>query len=354
MSYGRYNYVAQPEDKVQWLIPKVGPYDDFAIAWGYKPIPGANSSDAERTELDKWAAKQMDQPWLRFGGEDGPAAVDPTVKTENIGADSIQATVLGLKNIDRVADLLIAATTRLGEDDTLLKETYQSILSHRANWFRAVATLIGGVEETRSLGGRGDETFHRIPKEKQKEAVRFLLEHAFTTPRKLLQPAIVNRFKYFGVADEVANQQKGLLESLLGGRRFHQMMDAEVIAPERTYTAMEFLTDVQDGVWSELKHSQPQIDVCRRRLHRAYLDHLKNELNPKETSGVRGIPGGDESLRVLLAGTRETDFRAVARAALKELGDRLKAAIPEAADTMTRIHLQDCLREVELILNPKG
>jgi hypothetical protein len=128
MSYGRFNYVAQPEDKVKQLIPKAGPYDVFAIDWGYRPVAGAASAEAETTELDKRAARQMDEPWLRFGGEDGPATVDPTVKTENIGSDSIEATALGLKNLDRVTDLLVPATTRLGEDDALLKETYQTIL----------------------------------------------------------------------------------------------------------------------------------------------------------------------------------------------------------------------------------
>jgi hypothetical protein len=354
MSYGRFNYVAQPEDKVQWLIPRVGPYDDFAISWGYKPIPGANSADAERPELDKWAARQMDEPWLRFGGEDGPASVDPTVKTENIGADPFEATALGLKNLDRVADLLVSATTRLGEDDTVLKETYQSVMTHRANWFRSVAMMVGGVVETRSLGGRGGDSFSRVPKEKQQEAVRFLLEHAFTTPKKLLQPGIVNRFKYFGVADEVMDQQKALLTNLLSGRRFHQMMDAEVTNSQQVYTAMEFLTDVQDGVWGELKTSQPVIDVCRRHLQRAYLDHLKSELNPKDASAARPFLPGDETSRIFGATTRETDFRAVARAALQDLAARLESAIPQARDPMTRVHLQDCRREVELILNPKN
>jgi len=40
MSYGRYNYVAQPEDKVKHLIPVLGPYDFFAIDWGYRPLAG--------------------------------------------------------------------------------------------------------------------------------------------------------------------------------------------------------------------------------------------------------------------------------------------------------------------------
>ena len=60
------------------------------------------------------------------------------------------------------------------------------MLTHRGNWFGAVASLVGGVVETRSLAGRGAESFTRVPKEKQQEAVRFLIDHAFVTPRKLL------------------------------------------------------------------------------------------------------------------------------------------------------------------------
>jgi Met-zincin/Domain of unknown function (DUF5117)/Domain of unknown function (DUF5118) len=372
MSYGRFNYVAQPEDKVTSLIPKIGPYDYFAIEWGYKPIAGASTPEAERPTLDKWAARQMEEPWLRFGGEDGPALVDPTVKTENIGSDSLEATALGLKNLDRVIDMLLPATTRLGEDDTVLKDTYQSIMSHRANWFRAVELLVGGVTETRSLGHGSTETFRRVPKDKQKEAVRFLLDKAFTTPHKLLQPPLVSRFKYFGVANDVMSQQKSLLESLLSGRRFHQMMDAEVVSPRDTYTAMEFLGDVQNGLWKELDETTPKIDVCRRQLQRAYLDYLNKELNSKDEGSVPSFPRRGDMSAIFSADSRDTDFRAVARANLEELQSRLKAAIaknsehsavasrvkpgfvPLPVDAMTKVHLQECQREIERILNPKN
>src|SRR5947209_19916653 len=94
MAYGRFNYVAQPEDHVTTLLPRIGPYDVFAIEWGYKPIAHAAGPQDERGTLDKWAARQMDEPWLRFGGEDGPALADPTVKTENISSDALEATAL--------------------------------------------------------------------------------------------------------------------------------------------------------------------------------------------------------------------------------------------------------------------
>jgi hypothetical protein len=184
--------------------------------------------------------------------------------------------------------------------------------------------------------------------------VQFLVEHGFCPPPKLLQPAIVNRFKYFGVADEVMNQQRALLESLLSGRRFNQLMDEEVLG-DQAYSALDFLTDVQNGIWSELKAKPPQIDVCRRHLQRAYLDYLKKELSAKEAEAARPAgPRNSEATRVFSATTRDTDFRAVARAALGGLADRLDTAVGQARDPMTKVHLQDCRREVDLILNPKS
>src|SRR3954463_13383755 len=108
MSYGRFNYVAQPEDGVKHLVPVLAPYDLFAIEWGYKMIPGAKKPEDERVKLDEMAARQINEPWLRFGGEDGPAGVDPTVLTENIGNDPVMATALALKNIDRCLDFLVS------------------------------------------------------------------------------------------------------------------------------------------------------------------------------------------------------------------------------------------------------
>ena len=122
------------------------------------------------------------------------------------------------------------------------------------------AQNVGGVVEHRTLGGRGTESFSRVPKEKQKEAVKFLLEHAFVTPTKLLNPAIVNRFKYNGVASDVQGQQTALLRSLLGGGRMRRLGDAEVLLGDKAYSATELVNDVQDGVWAELQGEAIRID----------------------------------------------------------------------------------------------
>ena len=82
MDYSRFNYVAQPEDEidVEDLVPRIGPYDIWATAWGYTPIPGAKTSDDEKPTLDQWAREQDKTPWLRFStagrGRFGPGETD--------------------------------------------------------------------------------------------------------------------------------------------------------------------------------------------------------------------------------------------------------------------------------------
>jgi len=351
MAYGRFNYVAQPEDGVKDLIPVIGPYDDFAVAWGYTPIK-AKIPDEERPTLDKWAARQMDEPWLRFGGEDGPSTVDPTVKRENIGDDPIEATALGLKNLARVTDMLLSATTELGEDFSLMQDTYKAMLKHRVNWLASVAMTIGGVVEYRTLGGRGSETFVRVPKAKQKEAVLFLNEHAFATPRNLLDPAIINRIKYVGVADDITGHQKALMSSLLSARRFKLLQDQEVLSPDDAYSPLEFFRDLQTGLWAELKQKEPKVDALRRQLQRAYLDHIKDELNPKESTTPRiTFPSSDDA--PVFGSSGSTDFAAVARAGLAELRTDVASAVSRANDPLTRVHLQECLRQIEELLAAK-
>jgi hypothetical protein len=352
MAYGRFNYVAQPEDGVKHLIPVVAPYDVFAIEWGYKAILGAKTPEAERVTLDKWAARQIEEPWVRFGGEDGPATVDPTVKTENIGDDSMEATALGLRNLDRVLDHIVAGTTTQGEDFSLLQDAYKAIVTHRRNWFNAVALNVGGVVESRTLGGRGTESFSRVPKAKQKDAVKFLLTNAFTTPTKLLNPAIVNRFKYAGVGEDVMNQQRALLESLMSQARIRRLMDSELLMPDNAYTPLELVGDIEDGLFNELKTETPKVDVCRRAIQRAFIDVLKRELQPKEETAKAPVfpitPDGEDPP------ARNTDLRAVARATLTDLAARIDAAMPRTRDAISQAHLADCRREVETALRGKN
>ncbi|MBL8149539.1 MAG: zinc-dependent metalloprotease, partial [Blastocatellia bacterium] len=349
MSYGRMNYVAQPEDGVKKLFPKMGPYDLFAIEWGYKPL-GAKSAEDEKPILDKMASRQIDEPWLRFGGEDGPSLVDPMIKTENLGSDPIESTALGLKNMDRVADLLVPAATQPGEDYELLESTYNAMLRIRQGWLGSVVKLVGGVVEERHNGKRGGEQFTRIPKEKQAQAVQFLLEHAFATPKKMVQPAIINRIKYFAVADQIMNQQRNILESLVSGTRLKLLEDAEVVDAKNSYTTMDLISDLQKGLWKELDESSPSVDIYRRNLQRMYIGHIKELMKRMEAPATPRTGETSEFLQIATYQIRPSDFRAVARMSLQRLAKKIEAAMVKTKDQMTVAHLQDCRKEIDSIL----
>ncbi len=352
MAYGRFNYVAQPEDGVTALVPIIAPYDKFAVEWGYKQLPGVSRPEDEKKFLDEIAARQLTEPFLRFGGEDGPAMVDPTVKTENIGDDPIEATRLGYKNLERVINgWLVSATTKPGEDFSVLQETFTSIWNLRRLWFGSVIRMVGGVVENRTLAGRGAEQFTRVPKSRQREAVKFLNEQVFTPPTSLIKPELLNLFQYFGAADIIINQQKQALETLLTPMRFKLLTDAEALDAKNAYTQREFMNDVQAGIFSEFSRPGAAVDVYRRALQRNYIGHLKSQLARPAMAGAVPAPAGVTA--IASATWDQTDFRATARTMLEQLNQRLATAAAATRDAATLSHIRDCRKEIEMILDPK-
>ena len=96
------------------LIPIIGPYDKFAVEWGYREFKGARTYDDEKKELDTIVSRQLKDPALRFG--DPNPTEDPSQQTEDLGSDALTATSLGLKNIDRVAGFLVKARGQEGRE----------------------------------------------------------------------------------------------------------------------------------------------------------------------------------------------------------------------------------------------
>ena len=115
MDYARFNYVAQPEDKGVALMPNVGVYDKYAIAWGYRPIPGTTAEE-EKEVLNSWITKHSGDPMYRFGHQQAGDVVDPSSQTEDLGDDAILASSYGIKNLERIVPNLIQWTTKDGED----------------------------------------------------------------------------------------------------------------------------------------------------------------------------------------------------------------------------------------------
>ena len=336
MDYSRFNYVAQPEDKiaVEDLIPKIGPYDTWATMWGYKPIPGAKSSEEEKKTLDEWAREQDKTPHLRFSTAKSRGS-DPGENTEAVGdIDAVRATELGLKNLKRVAGMLLSATsTSSGEPYDDLEEIFGRMLGQWRLEMGHVTQIVGGFNSQQKHIGQEGVLFTAVAKERQAAAVKFLNENAFATPTWMIRPEILRRIETDGTISRIRVTQQGLLSQLLSSARFARLIEQEEI--DRTsYRAVDLLTDVRKGVWSELNGTSAiRIDAFRRNLQRTYLDLMNDKLNGR-------APVTD-------------DQRPFIRGELKALNGEIGRAIARTTDRAVRLHLEDAHDLIVKILDPK-
>jgi hypothetical protein len=340
MDYARFNYVAQPEDgiPVDDLVPRIGPYDKFATAWGYKPIPGAETPDDERRTLDEWAREQDAKPYLRFmtGGssELDVFPFDPGQQREAVGdSNPVEATRLGLKNLERVSDMLIAATTRPGEPYDDLEEAYARIVAQWRLEVGHVANVLGGVDSREVYPGQPGTRFTVIPKATQAAAVQFLLANAFETPAFLTKPEILNRIEPVGIVTRVRIAQTSVLNALLQPSRLDRMIEQSALSAS-AYTPLQLLNDLRAGIWSELRTPIKAIDIYRRNTQRAYLDTIDARLN-----------GGAEP---------SDEMRALLKGDLRALDQQIAAALPAVTDVATRRHLQDARDTIAATLDPRA
>ena len=337
MDYSRFNYVAQPEDgiAVEDLIPKIGPYDVWATKWGYAPIAGAATADDEKPTLDAWAREQDDTAWYRFSTP-GAQNADPGQLTEAVGdADAVESTALGLKNLERVAAMLLDATATeaaAGEPYDDLDGLYGRLVGQWALEMNHVAAVVGGVRSQQKHIGQDGVRFTTIPRETQSEALAFLNDHAFATPMFLVDPEILRRIEPSGALERIRAGQARVLRSLLSAGRIRRLVEQEAIDGEAAYSATDFLADLRAGLWSELDSPNVHIDAWRRNVQRVYLDLIDGQLN-----GRRPAAG---------------DARPFLRGELRALDRTLGAAVARAADRATRLHLEDVRDSIARTLDP--
>jgi hypothetical protein len=351
MDYSRFNYVAQPEDNIALadIVPGIGPYDKFAIMWGYTPIPGARSADDERPTLDQWARMQDTIPWYRFSenNEGGYGTLNEAVGD----ADPVKSTGLGFRNLRRVVTYLSSAATKPGEDNDDLKELYDRTVGQWSTEATHVATVVGGEAVQYKSGSQPGAVYTPLSRARQQEAMRFLNENVFQTPSYLIQPAIARRIEAGGMITRITNAQARVLTNVLNDGRLNRLIENEALATNKgdTYSLASMLDDLRRGVWAELAQSRVSIDPYRRTLQNQFLAQVNAKLNPSATPATPFTPPpGFTPPAPLLE-----DAKSQLRGELVSLRADIRRAVPKASDRETRLHLEAADHEIGDILDPK-
>ena len=334
MDYARVNYVAQPGDEGVRYIRMMGPYDLYAINWGYRYIPEADSPEDEKPVLSEWILEKAGDPAYEFGN--GYGGIDPQSQRESLGDDQVKASEYGLANLKKVVPNLVAWTSKDNADYSELTEVYRELTNMWRGYVSHVVANVGGVYETRKTADQEGTVYTHVPEEKQEAAIEFLNRHAFSTPDWLLDKELLARIEPTGAIERVQNLQSRALNDLLDEDRLQRMITNEQVNGREAYTAVEMMNDLRKGIFEELYRSQ-EVNAYRRNIQRAYVDaaagYVQN-LKKEESDEVAS-----------------TDVIALMRGDLEQLRRDLRARRNRTNDQLSIYHWNDLIARIDAALD---
>lgn len=284
MDYARYNYVAQPGDGVTAVSPHIGPYDMFAIEYGYRWY-GLPTPEAEKDVLYDFLSRHTDRLYKYSEAQDPRAAVDPRAQNEDLGDDPVRSSQLGIANLKRIVPQIIQWTTT-GEKGQTYEEAsrlYYAVIMQWNNYLYHVMANIGGIYIENTTVGDGVKTYTFVEKEKQEAALDFLLDEVLCYPRWLFDTEISDytfllRKNPNGVIEYAPNQilkntQGYIFWDLLSNDRLMRMLENELKNGKKAFTVVELMDKMHKSIFATtIKGGTP--DVMERNLQKGFLDAL--------------------------------------------------------------------------------
>lgn len=356
----RFNYAAQPGDSVP-PERRMGVWDRWAVYWGYRPIIGAKTPEAETDTLHRWITERADKPWFRFAsaqfGMD--EEWDPYRMTEGISDDPVGAAALGMKNLEVMVDSMMTWLLSPGDDYYELETHYLQALTQWNRYAEHAAAAIGGSWTHHKRFGEPGVVYTPVEPAYQRKAMKFIDEQVLATPRWALDADVLRRLEHAGAVERIRAYQELAVQRLLNAARIGRMIEHEAFHGARTYTPVQMLDDTRAAVWRDARAGRA-VDTYRRNLQRAYLAQAHHLLNVADNPGWSPPRSGD--LRVgsdtdpRLNGDlkiAQSDIRPLIRDQLKLLRGELRATLTRGvADRNTRIHLEDAIVRIDRTLDP--
>ena len=288
MDYARFNYVAQPEDKIseKGLFPRINDYDKWAIKWGYQYRPEfkdpAKEKKVLRTETTKVLTGNRRLWWC---GDEGKGK-DPRSQSEDLGDNQMRANDYGLKNLQRVMAHIEEWTAQADGQYDDLNTMHRAA---RAQYQRYVNHVQKYLFSKYVNNAPGEKPYDIVPRDLQREAVDWLSRNVMEAPMWLYPKSVVSKL---GVdyADEIRNRQQTLIAMLLSPNAISNLMGDQFIS-DKAYPLEEYFDDIFGMVWKPLTDKDEEQNSFRRLQQRSYVDFLGVALN-----GGSGADGTNTSL----------------------------------------------------------
>lgn len=356
MDYIPPNIAPQGTKQGDYFPSTVGPYDEWAIKYGYTSIP-ATTPQAEKPVLAEIAG-ESDKPELSYSTDEDRFDLDPTANAWDNSSNVLVYSQWQLDNSRLMWDRLNQRYPIEGESYSDVSNRFSTILG---NYFQNIfytTKYIGGQSFYRVQAGNLSSTklssqhrlpFEPVPVEQQRQALKTLQKYVFAEDALNFSPELLNklapsRWRHWGsypqvgrldypIHDLVLLLQSAVLGDLLSGDRLTRLKDIELKnKTEKTLSLPELFNTLQDGIWTEVlqpKGNSLKISSLRRGLQREYLNLLTAMVLRKKS-----VP---------------EDARTLAWYKIRQLHDKL--AKVNSTDEYTKAHLLETRDRIEKILN---
>jgi len=341
----------------------IGPYDHWAIEYGYKPIAGD-----EKAELAKIAARVAEHGHAYSTDEDAlggsTTSIDPRAFLFDASDDPI---AYNRHRIGIINELWTNAETKLvkpGDGYQVLRRTVGRGFGEYNRSLSVVARLIGGIFHHRDHAGDLDARvpYTPVPAARQREALEFLRKHAFGEKSFVLPAGLHNKLAIdrmpqltttpvtridYPWHDQVLASQAGVLGRLYSAPVLKRVQDSELLfaANEKPFSMADLFSGLDTAIWSELAAPGAKISAVRRNLQREQVRVLIRLLmRPAPQLPPQPPPGFVPPPQV------PHDATTLARASLVSLQGKIRQALPAATDRTTRAHLEETAARIDAAL----
>ena len=278
MGYARFNYVAQPEDGITraGIFPRIGIYDKWSIEWGYRWLPQFQTPEDEVAFSNQSIIEKLKTDVrYTFGTESDPN--DPRNQSEDLGDDSMLASLYGIKNLKRIVPQILTWSYEPNKSYAGAGEIYSGVVSQFNRYLGHVTKNVAGIYSNSITVEQTDEIAREfVPANIQKRAIAFLNEQLFTTPEWLIDRQLMEKAKILPV-NVICSLQSGVLARLINKNTLDKMSENEILNGKKAYTSAQMFNDLKKVIWSNLGQS----DIYKRNMQKAYVENLINLLDKK-------------------------------------------------------------------------
>ena len=292
MDYAGINLTNNRTKQGQYYDTSVGPYDVWAIQFGYTPF----QSEAEKIAL----LNRSTEPELIFGNDADDMrapgkAIDPRVMIGDLSNDQIGYSIDRIKLVDSMMNHVKTKFSKTGESYQELRRAYYLLSGQRAVAANVISRFIGGVYVDRAMVGQkgAAQPYTPVSLEDQKRAMTALSKYAFapdafSAPNDLYSYLAMQRrgYNFFRgpedpkIHQQVLTYQQNVLSHILHPNTLQRITDSELYGNK--YTLSKYMSDLNSAIFKADIYGN--VNSFRQNLQISYTNRLIDMLTGKQSS----------------------------------------------------------------------